>query len=236
MKAILQETVAEMKGGLIVSIQADAGSPLNQPAIIAALAQAVSVPGVVALRINGPENVAAVHAAVDLPVIGIYKTYDTLGRVWITPTYADACSLAEAGAQIIAIDGTLRAERLGEPFVEVAARIHADLGLAVMADIASQEEAEHAVEAGANLVATTLSGYTRLPEANPGDPPDLNLVADLARILLIPVIAEGRYNTPKMALQALEAGAHAVVVGSMITRPGMIASEFVRALRAKGRQ
>ena len=225
------EIISRLKTGLIVSVQANEGSPLNRPEILAALARTVVLPGVVGLRMNAPENIAAARVAVRLPIIGIHKTYDPQGRVWITPDFAKARSLAEAGADIIALDATERQRPTGESLGELIANIHSQLGLPVMADIACYEEGMAAADMGADLVATTLAGYTRLPYAESHDPPDLALVTRLSPVLSVPLIAEGRYNTPALARQALEAGAHAVVVGSMITRPDLIARSFVQALQ-----
>jgi N-acylglucosamine-6-phosphate 2-epimerase len=231
-KSKIIELIARLKGGLIVSIQQEADSPLNQPAMIAAIAQAVAVPGVVGLRINQPENIAAVRSVVDLPVIGIFKVYDASGRVWISPTYEHAEALVEAGAEIIAIDATSNPGRIGQSFGMVAAKVHAQLPAAVMADIATLQEGVWAAEEGADLVASTLSGYTHPPLTQPNDPPDLMLVKELTACISVPVIAEGRYNTPELARQALKAGAHAVVVGSVITRPDMVAKAFVQAIQS----
>jgi N-acylglucosamine-6-phosphate 2-epimerase len=45
------------------------------------------------------------------------------------------------------------------------------------------------------------------------------------------VIAEGRISTPEQAGQALALGAHAVVVGSAITRPQWITAQFAAAIQ-----
>ncbi len=224
-------SIEALKGGLIVSVQAGESSPLNRPEILAALARAVVVPGVVGLRMNAPANIAAARAVVALPIIGIFKAYGADGRVWITPDFEKARRLAEAGANIIALDATDRSRSPGESVRELVEKIHQRLSLVVMADISNKEEGVAAAEMGVDLVGTTLSGYTCPPFAGPFDPPDLELVARLAAALRVPVIAEGRYNTPALARQALEAGAYAVVVGSMITRPDMIARSFVQALQ-----
>jgi len=221
---------AGLAGGLIVSVQADAESPLCEPRIIAAMARAVAVPGCVGLRINSPEHIRAVRAAVALPIIGIDKHRGADGRVWITPTLAAARACVEAGADIVALDATHSPRPFAESVAELIARIHRELAVPVMADVATLDEGVAAAQAGADLVASTLSGYVGECHADPFDAPDLELVANLARALAVPVIAEGRYNTPELARQALQAGALAVVVGSAITRPELIAASFVRAL------
>ncbi|MNT80920.1 putative N-acetylmannosamine-6-phosphate 2-epimerase [compost metagenome] len=53
------------------------------------------------------------------------------------------------------------------------------------------------------------------------------LLEALASRLATPVIAEGRYNTPDLVRRAFDAGAHAVVVGTMITNPREITRNFV---------
>ncbi len=97
-----------IKSGLIVSIQADSGTPLDDPDIIAALAQTVAGAGCVGLRINGPQNIEAVHKLVDLPIIGIFKAHHSDGTVWITPTFEMASDCIKAGASLVSIDATNR--------------------------------------------------------------------------------------------------------------------------------
>ena len=98
----------------------------------------------------------------------------------------------------------------------------------VMADVSTLEEGLEAAGAGADLVATTMAGYTPHSRQMPG--PDLDLVRDLARGVSIPVVAEGRIRTPEEAAAALQSGAWAVVVGRAITMPEAITEAFARAL------
>ena len=76
-----------------------------------------------------------------------------------------------------------------------------------------------------------MSGYTGA-EA-PQDGPDLDLVTALATCGL-PAIAEGRYHRPEEAALAIRAGAHAVVVGSAITRIEHVTGWFAEAVRRAG--
>ena len=57
-------------------------------------------------------------------------------------------------------------------------------------------------------------------------------LAELVAALDKPVICEGRIHTPADVRAALEIGAHAVVVGTAITNPLVIAQGFVDATRA----
>jgi N-acylglucosamine-6-phosphate 2-epimerase len=104
--------------------------------------------------------------------------------------------------------------------------------VAIRADGADDIRAiRESVTPGADAVATTLSGYVG-PGAPPEEP-DLDLVGRLALALSCPVVAEGRHHTPADAARAIEAGAHAVVVGTAITRPHLIARRFADAIGAR---
>lgn len=220
------ELIESLSGGLIVSCQAPDDDPLSGPEIMARMARAVAVDGVVAIRAEGPDDVAAIRASVSLPVIGLWKD-GRPGDVYITPTVEHALAVADAGAAVIAVDGTGR--RPDGQFAELVRRLRSDADVCVMADVATVADARAAVEGGADLVATTLSGYTSHSRARSG--PDLALVEELAGLLEVPVIAEGRIADPATAREALERGAWAVVVGTAITRPGAIAERFVAGLR-----
>ena len=218
--------------GLIVSAQARSDNPLHGPAFMAAMARAAEQAGAVAIRANGPADIAAIRAAVALPVIGIQKVFAEGEAVYITPSADAARDVAAAGAQVVAYDATHRPRR-GDTPATVLAAIHA-AGCAGFADIATLDEGLAAADMGADYVATTLSGYTDATRRDDAAP-DLALVTALAGRLSVPVIAEGRFSTPDRARAALEAGPHAVVVGTAITNPREIARGFVAALsRAAG--
>jgi N-acylglucosamine-6-phosphate 2-epimerase len=219
-----------LERGLIVSCQAWPDSPMRSPQIMAALAQAAVIGGAVAIRANGPADVAAIRAVVSLPLIGLYK-FDIEGYTsYITPTLDTARQIADAGADILALDATqfTRPEGLTGP--ELIQRVKSELGIAVMADISTLEEGLAAAEAGADLVSTTMAGYTPYSRQQPGA--DFRLIADLASRVSVPVIAEGRIATPEDARLALQMGAYAVVVGAAITRPEDLTRRFVRALES----
>ncbi|WP_240230728.1 N-acetylmannosamine-6-phosphate 2-epimerase [Devosia lacusdianchii] len=215
------------RGSLIVSCQARADNPLHGSVFMGAMALAARDGGARAIRANGPDDVRAVKAA-GLPVIGIHKVFSADVPVYITPTFAAAKELAEAGADIIALDCTPR-PRHGDAPAELIARIHGELGLETFADISTLEEGMLAAELGATYVSTTLSGYTEYTEPKP-ETPDLDLIRNLAAHIPVPVIAEGRFNTPELARAAIDAGAYAVVVGTMITNPREITRGFARAV------
>jgi N-acylglucosamine-6-phosphate 2-epimerase/N-acetylmuramic acid 6-phosphate etherase len=214
------------RGSLIVSCQARADNPLHGPVFMAAMALAARDGGARAIRANGPEDVLAVKAA-GLPVIGIHKIFADDVPVYITPTIAAADALAEAGADIIALDCTPRPRRGDEP-AAIIAHVRG-LGLEAFADISTLDEGIAAAAMGATYVSTTLSGYTSHTEPRPTGP-DLELIRALAARIETPVVAEGRFNTPELARAAIDAGAYAVVVGTMITNPREITRSFAAAV------
>jgi N-acylglucosamine-6-phosphate 2-epimerase len=218
----------QLRGGLIVSCQAETGEPLHGPEHMAAMAVAAVQGGAAGIRANTPGDIAAIRQAVSLPIIGIYKRDIPGYTVRITPTLIAALRVAEAGADLIAIDATFRPHPDNLSLNERIRLIHDQTCSPVMADISTLDEALAAQQAGADLVSTTLSGYT---EASPTQElPDFELLENLVTTLNIPVVAEGHISTPEQAAQALTLGAFAVVVGSAITRPQWITAQFVHRM------
>jgi putative N-acetylmannosamine-6-phosphate epimerase len=220
------------KGALVVSCQARADNPLHGPVHMSAMARAAEAGGAKGIRANGVDDVSAIRAVTQLPIIGISKVWDDRYPVYITPDFENASRIAQAGADIIGIDATPR-PRGGEPVAHLIARIRNELGKEIFADIATLEEGRAAHSHGVTYVATTLSGYTDETASRKGDGPDLDLLSALVASVPVPVIAEGRFDTPALVVEAFERGAHAVVVGTAITNPREITRKFVRATRAR---
>jgi N-acylglucosamine-6-phosphate 2-epimerase len=221
------EMIDGLRGQLIVSCQARQGEPLYGPEHMVAMALSAIMGGAGGLRVEGPTDIRAVRAVTSLPIVGLWKIGES--GVYITPTLAAAREVLEAGADIVALDGTARERPDGLSLSETIRLLKRDAGPAqavVLADVSTVAEGIAAEAAGADLVSTTLSGYT--PYSRPGPEPDLDLVAELAAALSIPVLAEGRIAAPEQARLALERGATAVVIGSAITRPQVITAGFVR--------
>lgn len=226
----LEQVLDAWRGGIVVSCQAPEGSPLRQPSIMAAMAQAGELAGAVGIRANGPADVAAIREAVNLPIVGIDKRPDLDPLAYITPNLESVVALVVAGADLVAIDGTQRPRNgngVHGPAKLLAEIRHAFPHLPVMADVSDVDEGVAAAEAGAHIVATTLSGYTNGGSV-PGEP-DIELIAALVAAQPRPVIAEGRFSTPEQVSAAFEAGAHAVVIGTAITDPLALARRFVAA-------
>lgn len=212
---------------LVVSCQARPDNPLHGPAFMAAMAVAAQQGGALAIRAQGTADIAAIRAAVPLPIIGLLKRDDPGMPVYITPDFASAQAVVQAGAHVVALDATPR-PRQGEPLAMLIPRIRAELGVPVLADIATLEEGIAAAALGADAVASTLSGYTK-QTAHHTDGPDFDLLAALVAALGVPVLAEGRFTDPAQLARALALGAHAVVVGTAITNPREITRRFTSA-------
>lgn len=219
------DPLTAIRGGLVVSCQAPEGDALRDPEIMTAMAASVAGVGAVGIRANGLSHVQSIRARIGLPLIGLWK--DGSDGVYITPTMEHVVAIARAGADIVAADGTLRPRPDGRTLADSIAAVHSE-GRLFMADVSTVDEGLAAQDAGADVVSTTLSGYT--PDSPSTDEPDLDLVAALAGRLQVPVVAEGRIRTPAQASRALQLGAWAVVVGTAITAPGWIARQFVREL------
>jgi putative N-acetylmannosamine-6-phosphate epimerase len=233
------EKLKRLKGALIVSCQASAGEPLAQPEHILALSLSALAGGARALRLEGVENIRMVRRHTDVPIVGLLKSaqvkeQDRFKEVYITRTYEDAAAVSEAGADLIALDATGRQRPEGLTLPELTARIHVELKKLVWADVASLDQASAAVDCGADLVSTTMYGYTEETKLPADAGPDFALLKTICETVHVPVILEGRVWHPQEVTRAFELGAYAVVVGSAITRPQLITSRFVRAIPGSG--
>ena len=218
------------KKGLVVSCQAPVDSPLHHPVVIAAIAASAINRGAVGVRIDTPAHVKAVRQQINQPIIGLWKQQIPGFEVYITPRFEDAEAIANSGADIIAIDATLRERPQGLTVKQLIARIHQDLNKQVMADVDCLEAAIAAVEAGADCVGTTLFGYTQ--QTKHQSPPGFDLLEKMVQQLDVPVICEGGIASPAMAKQALELGAYAVVVGTAITGIDALVQAYVQAVNS----
>ncbi|MGB3239625.1 MAG: N-acetylmannosamine-6-phosphate 2-epimerase [Geitlerinemataceae cyanobacterium] len=208
--------IQQLNRSLIVSCQAPVDSPLRNANIIAAMAEAAVLRGAVGIRVDTPEHVKAVRNRLpDTPIIGLWKQVISGYDVYITPQFHHAAEIAAAGADIIAIDATLRSRPQGETFAEIVSKVHRELNKSVMADIDTLDAAEMAEAAGADFVGTTLYGYTS--QTQHLSPPGFDLLAKLVECLTVPIICEGGIASPDMAKKALDLGADAIVVGTAIT-------------------
>jgi N-acylglucosamine-6-phosphate 2-epimerase len=218
--------------GLIVSCQSEGDDPFNKPEFIAAFAKAAEMGGAVAIRAEGLENIKAVKMKVNLPVIGITKGKFDDDWTLLTPDFSDIESLIKVGCEIVAIDATNRIRPNGLSGFDFLEEIKKRYKIPIIADISTFNEGIKAAELGADMIATTLSGYT--PDSSERDDmhPDYELISELSSSIDVPVIAEGKIWSPTDAIKAIEVGAFAVVVGTAITRPRLITRMYSDALKS----
>ncbi len=219
----------QLRNQMVVSCQAQNDHPLNRPDVIARLALCAERAGAGAVRADSPVNIQEIKKVISLPVIGIYKVPTKLkGRYFITPSFEHAKDIVEAGADIVAVEATYENQPDDEAFKTLLTRIQEVLKVPVMADVSTLEEGERAWDFGADLVATTLSGYTK--ESHNRPKPDFPLIESLSR-KGIRTVCEGHIRTPYEAKKALEQGAYFVVVGTAITDPLSITRWYVESCK-----
>lgn len=219
--------VESLKGKVIVSSQAMPNEPLYKEECMLAMMQSVVNGGAGGLRVAGARDVRNAKKYFDIPVIGLTKP-DKLPSNWreivyITPGLKEVRELIEAGADIIAFDGTLR-KHDNCSLQEIIEEIHKSKRLA-MADISTSDEGIYCANIGADIISTTLAGYT-LESGEPTEGPDYKLLEILVKTINKPIILEGRIWEPNEVKKAFEIGAHCVVIGSAITRPQLITKRF----------
>ncbi|MFU8889056.1 MAG: N-acetylmannosamine-6-phosphate 2-epimerase [Trueperaceae bacterium] len=230
---MLPDAVGRLAGGLIGSCQPVRGGVFDRPELAALFALAALEGGAVGLRVEGLADLRAVREAVaasgrSAPIVGLVKRVEPGTHVFITPRLEDVRDLLALGADVVAFDATDRARPVA--VADLVAAIHA-AGALAMADVATEAEGVAAHRAGADFVATTLSGYVPGTPQLPG--PDLELVERLARAGAR-VVAEGRIATPDDAAAARRRGAFAVTVGTAFSRPEWIVRAFAEAVAGAG--
>ena len=220
-----QNVLSQIQYGLIASCQPVDDGPMDKPEIVSAMAQASVAGGASGLRIEGVDNLKATRPFVNIPIIGIVKRDLPDSPIRITPFLQDIEDLANAGADIIAVDGTSRPRPVD---IESAVKKIHEMGCLAMADCSNLEEGLYCQKLGFDIVGSTMSGYTGglVPEE-----PDYQLVKDLKAAGCF-VMAEGRYNTPELAKVAIEIGADCVTVGSALTRLEHIVSWFANSVKS----
>ena len=226
----MNDILNRIKGTVVVSVQAMPNEPLYLEQCMIGMMKSVVNGGAGALRLAGARDVKNAKKLFNLPIIGltkpniIPKNYKEL--VYITPNIKDVIELVEAGADVIATDATQRKRPNNEKLQDLIKYIHINKRLA-MADISTLEEGLNAKELGADIISTTLAGYTLESANSQANEPDFELLKQLVEQTQLPVVLEGRIWEPEQVNKAFELGAHCVVIGSAITRPQLITKRFV---------
>ncbi len=212
---------------IVASAQASMGSPLEDPEILLRLAEASVSQGARVIRAQGLGPIWLMKQELNAPIIGLIKADYRDSAVYITPSRKEVEELLQTGCEVIALDGTRRERPNGDDLSHLIRLIHDQERLA-MADCDSLDSARYALECGADLIGTTLAGYTH--ESRPMSGPDFDLLRDLCHELNVPIIAEGRYQEPWQAQAALNIGAQAVVIGGALNDPVKQTARFVGAV------
>ena len=226
-----KDILESFRNGLIVSCQVQPDDPIYSEEFVVKMAKAAEWGGAVGLRANIPEQIKAIKREVNLPLIGLWKIWHDDTDVFITPTLEAAQAVWEAGAEIIALDCTEQITHEGRPAYELLPILKKEIPEAIIfADVSTYDEGVRAVELGADIVGPTLYGYTAATKHI--EQPDMREFARMCRDFKDKtyVIMEGHVYTPEDAMKCLYLGAHAVVVGSAITRPHLITKRFVDLL------
>lgn len=221
--------IDKIRGKLIVSCQALEDEPLYGDGVMAKMAKAALIGGASGIRANSVRDIVQIKEVVDLPLIGIIKKVYENSEVYITPTIKEVDDVVSAGAEIVALDCTLRERPDGKTLEQLIVEIKNKYPeILVMADISTLDEAINADKLGVDIVSTTLSGYTSYSPKIEG--PDFELLSKVVNNVKCAVIAEGRISEPNEVKKCLELGATSVVVGGAITRPVQITERFVKAI------
>ncbi len=220
------DIIKSIKNSVIVSVQSTKGDPTNNETCMKAFMKSAVIGGAKGLRLADFKDIKnAKKMFGEIVIIGITKPnvipQNFKELVYITPSVRDVKKLIKAGADIIAFDATKRHDYT--PLIKEIKKS----GKISMGDISTYEEAKTAQELGCDIISTTLSGYTT--HSKQSDKPDFELLEKLTKELDLPVIMEGKIWEKEEVKTAFNLGAHAVVIGSAITRPWLITERFINA-------
>jgi N-acylglucosamine-6-phosphate 2-epimerase len=216
--------------GLIVSVQAPEGSPMRDPDVIAAMAEASLRNGATGVRLESPQHIGAVRSRCPgALIVGLWKRTYPDSAVYITPGWEEIRTVWGAGADVVAIDATERFRPGGQELEALIHRARRELGAPLMADVDSLANGLRAAALGCDWVGTTLYGYTEATATQ--RPPAWELLPHLRQQLpeAVSLICEGGIASPQQVRQALAAGADAVVVGTAITGVDLQVAAYVAA-------
>lgn len=218
--------------GLIVSCQALETEPLHSSFIMSRMARAAKESGAVGIRANSVVDIQAIQDEVDLPIIGIIKKVYDGYDVFITPTVKEVRAVCATGAEVVAMDATTRKRPNDEDLAEIVATIREEFPeTLLMADAATLEDVAYAESLGFDFIGTTLYGYTAATKGHDISDNDFSHLKAVLAQTNLPVIVEGKIDTPLKAKTVLALGGFSVVCGGAITRPQEITQKFVDAIR-----
>lgn len=221
-----QKLLESLKGGLIVSCQIEKHAPCYHEDIVELMVKSAIWGGACGLRLNGVDNIKKIRKSTDLPIIGLIKVFSDETEIFMTPTMNEVRSVIEAGADIVAIDGTDRMIQ-GRKGYDIIPEIKKEFpNTVIFADVRDEEDALASLELGADIVAPTFYRFKK--DAKSSDLPDWEMFARMCQVCKDKgiIMMEGKIWTPDDAIRAFHYGAHSVVIGSAITRPHLIMRRF----------
>ncbi len=200
---------------VIASVQASERSAVDYPETLMQLAQASIDQGVEVIRLQGAENIRFIKDKLTVPIIGLIKKAHPNSDIYITPTKHDVKRLVALECEIIALDASPDRRPDSSTFNDLVGFIQFN-GRLAMADCDSEAAVDHAVKCDANIISTTLAGYTKNRPMTDG--PDFELIR-YAVATGRPVIAEGRFTQRWQVEAAMRIGAKGVVIGGALNDP-----------------
>lgn len=221
-----QKLLESLKGGLIVSCQIEKHAPCYHEDIVELMVKSAIWGGACGLRLNGIDNIKKIRKSTDLPIIGLVKVFSDETEIFMTPTMNEVRSVIEAGADIVAIDGTDRMIQ-GRKGYDIIPEIKKEFpNTVIFADVRDETDALTSLALGADIVAPTFYRFKK--DAKSSDLPDWEMFARMCQVCKDKgiVMMEGKIWTPDDAIRAFHYGAHSVVIGSAITRPHLIMRRF----------
>ena len=227
-----QEVLDTIRDHLIVSCQGIEPNPFSTPERLLLMADCAVMGGAVGFRANMPQNIEIIKKKYpDMPMIGIWKIQTGDNEVYITPNMEAVDKIVELGCEIVAIDATNRINDYGHYAWELIKQIKEKYpDVVVMADIATLEDAKIAAREGADIIATTLSGYTADSQEYKSTAA-FKLLKEIKEANLGKfILCEGKIWTREDAIEAFESGANCVVIGTAVTSPWKITERFVTAI------
>lgn len=229
---MMNSFLTKVKGGLIVSCQALEGEPLHSSFIMSKMAKAALAGGAVGIRANSVEDIKAIQKEVKLPIIGIFKKEYPDSEVFITPTLKEVRAICKTGVSVVALDATSRKRPQNENLKEIIHSVKKEFkDILIMGDTASLNDVTFALQAGVDIIGTTLHGYTEETAGCNISDNDFAYLKEVLQKSTVPVIAEGKVDTPEKAKRVLELGVESVVVGGAITRPKEITERFIESIK-----
>ena len=228
-----RKLIERIKGGLIVSCQAKETDPHYWDDYTLHMAKAAIWGGAIALRLDTPNDIRKIKKISTIPIIGLWKVFNEKYDVFITPGMKYVRECIKAGADIIAVDATNRLVSEEKYAYEIIKEIKSEFPeVPILADIRNVDDANIALEEGADMIAPTLCRFDKNYKST--SKPDFELLCRLVQLCnekkIGKVIMESKISTPEEAIISLYHGAYSVVVGNAITRPHKTTQIFCEAI------